>query len=101
AFILGIEDAQRVAFKPVEAVGGQLLLVAAEVVDQHPAVGGPALRVTQRVDLQPAVPGDAERLEDVAAERDHLHVGLRLGYAKDLRVDLMELTQAALLWPLV
>ena len=65
------------------------------------AIGAPAGRIAQRVELERDFACEAERLEDPAAERDHLDVGGRLGRPQHLDVDLMELAQPALLRALV
>jgi hypothetical protein len=75
--------------------------VALQVGDQRLAVGLPAGRVAQAVDLERHAPGHAELVEDVLAERHHLDVGHRLGRAHQLDTDLVELAQSSLLRPLV
>ena len=52
ALVLGIEDAQRIALQPVAAVLRELRLMAGEVVDQHLAIGGAALGVAERIELE-------------------------------------------------
>ncbi len=101
ARILAVEDAQRIALEPSAAVLGQPLAAGLEVVDQPLAVGAPALGVAQRVQLEGHLGAKAQRLEDAPADRDHLDVGLGLGRAQHLDVDLVELAQPALLRPLV
>ena len=49
-----------------------------KIADQRLAVGGAALRVAERIELQHDAIGDAERLENPLPERDDLDVGLRL-----------------------
>ena len=75
--------------------------MAGVIADQHLAIGGAALGIAQRIELQHAAIEDAQALEDVGRHRDHLDVGAGLGRAQHLEVDLMELALPALLRPLV
>ena len=101
ARVLAVQDAQRVALEPVPAVLGQLVAVPGQIADQLIAIGTPARRIAQTVQLQHDLVGEAELGQNPRAERDHLDVGERLRRAQDLDVDLMELAQPALLRPLV
>ena len=60
ALVLAVEDAQRIALQPRQAVVRQLRLVLGEIRDQRVAVGLAAFLVAERVDLQhrssPATP---------------------------------------------
>ena len=57
------------------------------------AIGAPARRIAEAVQLEHDVVGQAQLGQDARAERDHLDVGERLGSTQDLDVDLMELAQ--------
>ena len=59
------------------------------------------IRFAEGVDLEPGVLADAEGRENVVTEREYFDVGLRLGDADALDVDLVELAQASLLRTLV
>ncbi len=99
--VLAVEDTQRIALQAALRILGQLGDVTGIVVDQHLAIDAAALGIAERIDLEHAAFEDAETIEDVSGHRDHLDVGGRLGRAQHLEVDLMELTLAALLRPLV
>ena len=72
-----------------------------KVLDQGIAVGLAAFLVTERVDLQDRLAGDAEGFQNVPAAGDDLGVGERFGRADQLDVDLVELAVATLLGALV
>ncbi len=101
AFVFRIEDAERVDLQTTPAVLGKIRRVFAEVVDERVAVGAPAGRIAERVELQDRALEDAELAQDLSADLDYFHVRLRLRHADELHVDLVELAEAALLWPLV
>ena len=56
--VLGVEDAQRVAFELLQAVVRQLRAVGAEVTDQGAPIVLPAFLVAEGVDLQHRLAGD-------------------------------------------
>jgi hypothetical protein len=101
ALVLGVQDPQWIAREPAARVLGEPGLEGRQVVDQRRAIGGTALGVAERVDLEPRVVPHAEAAQDLHAGRDHLDVGLGLGHADQLDADLVELALAALLRPLV
>ena len=101
ALVLAVEDAQGVALEPREAVRATAAPAALEIAHQHLAVGVPAGRVAQRVQLEDGLRRHAERLEDVGAQGDDLDIGHRLARPRQLDADLVELALAALLRPLV
>ena len=92
---------KRVALEAGLAVGRQPVAIGGEIADQPVAIGVPAVRIAQRVELEAHMLGEAERAQNLGAERDHLDVGERLRRADHLDVDLVELAQAPLLRPLV
>ena len=71
------------------------------MLDQRRAPGLAARRVAERVELQRHAVGDAQLLEQLVGHRQQLDIGLRLGRADDLGVELVELAVAALLRALV
>ena len=101
ARVLAVQDAQRIALEPIPALLRQIVAVAIEIADQLVAIGAPARRIAEAVQLEHDVVGQAQLGQDARAERDHLDVGERLGSTQDLDVDLMELAQPPLLRPLV
>src|SRR6185437_7822027 len=100
AAILRIEDAQRVALEPPPAVLGKIGEMIAVIGDERGAIGLPARRVAERVELELGARQDAELVEDAGAGGDDLDIGLRLRDADQLDADLMELAEPALLRPL-
>ena len=78
ARVLAVQDAQRVALESVAAVLGQVVAVARQIADQLIAIGLPARRIAQAVQLQHDLPGEAELGQNSRAERDHLDIGERL-----------------------
>ena len=101
SFVLRIEDSQRVAFEPPLAVLRQLGSVPGKVGDECCAVDGAALGIAERVELEHDAPADPERLQNPAAQRDDLDVGLRLGDPDQLDADLVKLAEAPLLRSLI
>jgi hypothetical protein len=73
---------------------------ALEMLDQRARQASRVSGVAERVELE-RHPRDAELFSSCAPEGDDLDVGLRLGGADDLGVELVELAEAALLRPLV
>src|SRR4029077_8421805 len=76
-FLLRIEDTQRVAFEAPPAVLRQFGDPSREIGNERLAVGGAARRVAQGVELELDALTNAELIEDAAAQRDNLDVGLR------------------------
>src|SRR5579875_269785 len=101
ALILGIEDAQGIAREPGAAVLGEAVAVLLEIVEKRPAIRGSARGIAQRVQLKHRLVEDTEILEDMGADGDYLDVAERVGNAKQLEVDLMELPVAPLLRTLI
>ena len=68
ALVLAVEDAQRVALEPRDAVLGQVASVRLEIVDQRAAPGLARLGIAERVQLQRHAVGDAELAQQLVAE---------------------------------
>ena len=71
------------------------------MLDQRIAPRLARFRVAERVELERHALDDPELLQQLVAEGEHLDVGLRLGRADDLGVELVELAETAFLRPLV
>src|SRR5262249_46657168 len=100
-FVFRVEDTQRVTFEPPAAVLRQFGDPRRKVADERLAVGGATFVVAQCVELEDEVRTKAECVENAAAQRDNLDVGLRLGHADQLDPDLVELAEPAFLRPLI
>ena len=68
-----------------------------EIGDQAGAIGGPAFRVAECVQLQRGVVQDAELVQNLRAERNRFDIGERLRHAQQLDPDLVELSEPSLL----
>ncbi len=99
--VLRIEDSQRVAIEPAQAVRGQLRGMRRKISYQRLPIGGAALRVAERVEFENRARAHSQRVEDAAAECDDLNVGLGLRHTDQLDPDLVELAKPALLRPLI
>ncbi len=78
ARILEIEDAQRIALQPGEAVLGQRILMRLEMRDQRLAPGIARLAVAERVELQRHAVRNAQLVEKLVGKGEQLHVRHRL-----------------------
>ena len=72
-----------------------------EIVDQRGAPRLARFGVAERVQLERHAIADPELLQELMAEAQNLDVGLRLGRADDLGVELVEFAEAAFLRALV
>jgi hypothetical protein len=97
---LAVEHPKRVALTPPPAVVAQLGVARREVFRQPRVVGGTALRVAERVDLE-GHPAQARPREEPVKERHRLGVGVRSVGAEQLRAHLVELPHPPLLRALV
>ena len=98
--ILAVENTQRVALEAPLAVFVEPVLVRREILDELALVFDPGLRGAERIDLQRRAL-DAERLPQPRRDDDQLGVDLGVAVTQRLDVQLMELSVAALLRPLV
>ena len=98
--VLAVEESERVAVYPADAVLAEGVAVAGVVRPEPVDVGGPALRVADGVDGQREV-GQADLLQKAPAYFDHLGVNASVGFADDLDSELCVLAIAARLRTLV
>src|SRR5699024_4763474 len=63
--------------------------------------GFACLGIAERVQLERDAIGDAELPQQLVAETEQLHIRLRFVRANDLRIELMELAETALLRPFI
>src|SRR5205085_8635383 len=82
--VLAVEDAQRIALEPREAVFRQLAFVRAEVIDQGCPPRIASLWVAERVELEGDAFADAQLLKQLMTQAQDLHIRLRFGGADDL-----------------
>ena len=75
--------------------------MAFEIIDQRRAPRLARLGVAERIELKRHAVSDVQFLQQLVAEGEQLHVGLRLGCSDDLGIELVELAEAALLRALV
>src|SRR6516225_1522647 len=101
SFLLRIEYAQWVTLEPTPAVLRQFGGPRREIGDERFAVGSTAFGIAQRVELEHDTLTYPEHVENSAAQRDHLDVGLRLGRADQLDPHLVKLAEPAFLRSLI
>src|SRR6185437_13626383 len=97
ARVLAVEDAERIALQPRDAVLGQVRFMFFEIVDQRGPPRVAALRIAERVQLERDAVRNAELEQQLMTEAQQLDIGLRLARADDFGVELVELAEAALL----
>src|SRR6185503_14082663 len=101
ARVLAVEDAQGIALQPRLAVLGQLRLMPFEIGDQRRPPRLARVGVAEGVELERHALAYPQLLQQLVPEAQDFYIGLRLGGADDLGVELVELAEAALLRPLV
>jgi hypothetical protein len=100
SFHLAVKDPEGIGFSPSPAIRAQGRLFVEKVGSQFVPETGPALRASQRIDLKGKT-AQTDRLDEVHAKDDDFRIRLGTRVSEDLRIDLVELPEAALLGPFV
>jgi len=93
---LAVEHPQRIGVGPSLAVFAEAFLSLSKIFLEFLAKSGAALRASQRIDME-AQAGEPHGLENGHGKEDNLGIRFGTRVAEDLRIDLMELPETALL----